>query len=350
MKLLERIEKLSQIGLTEAGISRVSGSIADQEARNLVVGWMMETGMSVRQDEHKNIIGRLEGIGDPIVVGSHIDTVATAGKYDGVLGVLAGIEAANRLQHTLRSPLEVCIFTDEETTMSGSIGYTARQPNLKAFLELHVEQGPILDCQQKDIGIVQGIVGQRRSELTVYGQENHAGTTPMSMRDDALVRASRIVQHVYDKAFSWDGLTATIGKLDVSPNAFSVVPGRVDFTLQCRDLDAGKMDKFVEEVCAHFDIVPNIVYTSEPALCDQSIQDMIESSCNARGLRSMHLPSRASHDAQNFTFCPMGMIFVPSVGGISHSPKEFTTDEQCHNGTDILVDTILQIDARTTTS
>jgi len=350
MKLFNRIEKLSQIGLTESGISRVSGSPEDLEARNLVVSWMMEAGMSVRQDEFSNIIGRLEGEGPPIVVGSHIDTVSTAGKYDGVLGVLAGIEAAEQLKGKLKSPLEVCIFTDEEVTMSGSIGYTDSNPEIKAFLELHVEQGPVLDCQQMDIGIVQGIVGQRRNEITIHGKENHAGTTPMSMRDDALVKAAKVVQYVNEKALDCDGLVATVGRLDVRPNAFSVVPGEVDFTLQVRDLDADKMDAFVEDVCTKFDLVASSTYTSEPAPCSERIQGTIESCCRERGLKSIRMPSRASHDAQNFTFCPMGMIFVPSVGGVSHSPKEFTSEEQCYNGTAVLIGVIREIDCWTTKS
>jgi len=342
MKLIERIEELSKIGLTETGICRSAGSKEDSAGKNLVVSWMLEDGLEVRRDNYENIIGRMPGSGPPIVTGSHTDTVATAGKYDGVLGVLAGLEAARELKGKISSPLEVVIFHDEENTMSGSIGYCSKEPNIKAFLELHVEQGPVLDFQQLDIGVVEGIVGQRRCSVSVFGQENHAGTTPMNMRNDALVKTAEIITYINQKALEYDGLVATVGVLDVFPNAFSVVPGQVDFTLQVRDLDSKVMEEFVEDICKEFDLRYEINHQSEPALCSDKIQQFIEDSCS--DLKSIRMPSRASHDAQNFTFCPMGMIFVPSIGGISHSPKEHTTDEMCYNGVNVLIDTILKID------
>ena len=342
MKLLERIDKLSQIGLTGNGICRKSGSKEDQEARDLVVRWMMEDGLTVHNDEHGNIIGRLDGVGSPIVTGSHIDTVSTSGKYDGVLGVLGGLEVARTLRGSLTSPLEVVVFDDEENTMRGSIGYTSSKPDIKAFLELHVEQGPVLDLQNFDIGIVQGIVGQRRCSVSVIGQENHAGTTPMNMRNDALVKTAEIITYINKRALEHDGLVATVGVLDVIPNAFSVVPGRVDFTLQIRDLDSNVMMDFVDDVCKKFDLRYDIEHQSEPALCDKEIQQFIQDSC--LDLKSIHMPSRASHDAQNFTFCPMGMIFVPSIGGYSHSPLEKTSDKHCCDGVRVLTDVVRRID------
>jgi N-carbamoyl-L-amino-acid hydrolase len=238
--------------------------------------------------------------------------------------------------------LEVVIFDDEENTMSGSVGYCSKKPDIKAFVELHVEQGPVLDVQQLDIGIVQGIVGQRRCSVSVFGQENHAGTTPMNMRDDALVKTAEIITYINKKAQECDGLVATVGVLDVHPNAFSVVPGRVDFTLQVRDLYADTMESFVEDVCKKFDLRHEIAHQSEPALCDKKIMQFISESCG--DLKSIEMPSRASHDAQNFTWCPMGMIFVPSIGGISHSPKEETTEQMCINGSNVLTNTIKMID------
>ena len=344
MKLLERIEELSKIGLTETGICRSAGTKEDRDGKNLVVSWMLEDGLEVRRDNYGNIIGRIPGSGPPIVTGSHTDTVATAGKYDGVLGVLSGLEAARELKGKISSPIEVVIFHDEENTMSGSVGYCSKKPNIKAFIELHVEQGPVLDCQQLDIGVVEGIVGQRRCSVSVFGQENHAGTTPMNMRNDALVKTAEIITYINQKALECDGLVATVGVLDVFPNAFSVVPGQVDFTLQVRDLNSKVMEEFVEDVCKKFDLRYEIAHQSEPALCDNSIRSYIFESCKELNLNSILMPSRASHDAQNFTFCPMGMIFVPSIGGISHSPKESTSDEMCYNGTNVLIDTIRRID------
>ena len=336
MKLIDRIEELSKT------LPRPAYSEADESGISLVVSWMLEDGLQVRRDQYGNIIGRIDGEGAPIVTGSHTDTVATAGKYDGALGVLAGIEAARELKGKLKHPLEVVIFRDEENTMDGSIGYSSNKPDIKAFIELHVEQGPILDVQQLDIGIVQGIVGQRRCSVSVFGQENHAGTTPMHMRNDALVKTAEIITYIDQKAQECDGLVATVGVLDVHPNAFSVVPGRVDFTLQVRDLYADTMESFVEDVCKKFDLRYEISHQSEPALCDEKIMEFISQSCG--DLKSVEMPSRASHDAQNFTWCPMGMIFVPSIGGISHSPKEETTEQMCINGSNVLTKTIKMID------
>ena len=336
MKLIERIEELSKT------LPRPSYSEADTKGKSLVIRWMLEDGLTVNKDIYGNIRGVLPGSGAPIVTGSHTDTVATAGKYDGALGVLAGLEAARELKGKLKHPLEVVIFDDEENTMGGSVGYCSKKPDIKAFVELHVEQGPVLDVQQLDIGIVQGIVGQRRCSVSVFGQENHAGTTPMNMRDDALVKTAEIITYINKKAQECDGLVATVGVLNVHPNAFSVVPGRVDFTLQVRDLYADTMESFVEDVCKTFDLRYEISHQSEPALCDTKIMEFISQSCG--DLKSIEMPSRASHDAQNFTFCPMGMIFVPSIGGISHSPKEKTTDQMCINGSNVLTNTIKMID------
>lgn len=336
MKLIDRIEELSKT------LPRPAYSEADEAGISQVIKYMLEDGLQVRRDQYGNIIGRIDGEGAPIVTGSHTDTVATAGKYDGALGVLAGIEAARELKGKLKHPLEVIIFRDEENTMDGSIGYCSKKPDIKAFIELHVEQGPILDVQQLDIGIVQGIVGQRRCSVSVFGQENHAGTTPMHMRNDALVKTAEIITYIDQKAQECDGLVATVGVLDVHPNAFSVVPGRVDFTLQVRDLYADTMESFVEDVCKKFDLRYEISHQSEPALCDEKIMEFISQSCG--DLKSIEMPSRASHDAQNFTWCPMGMIFVPSIGGISHSPKEETTEQMCINGSNVLTKTIKMID------
>ena len=336
MKLIDRIEELSKT------LPRPAYTEADEAGISQVIKYMLEDGLQVRRDQYGNIIGRIDGEGAPIVTGSHTDTVATAGKYDGALGVLAGIEAERELKGKLKHPLEVIIFRDEENTMDGSIGYCSKKPDIKAFIELHVEQGPILDVQQLDIGIVQGIVGQRRCSVSVFGQENHAGTTPMNMRNDALVKTAEIITYINKRALEHDGLVATVGVLDVHPNAFSVVPGRVDFTLQVRDLYADTMESFVEDVCKKFDLRYEISHQSEPALCDEKIMEFISQSC--RDLKSIEMPSRASHDAQNFTWCPMGMIFVPSIGGISHSPKEETTEQMCINGSNVLTKTIKMID------
>ena len=185
------------------------------------------------------------------------------------------------------------MFDDEEDTMRGSIGYTKDKPDIKAFLEVHVEQGPVLDVQQLDIGVVTEIVGQRRCSFTVNGQENHAGTTPMSMRDDALYKASELVVYVSDMANEmYDGLVATVGKLNVSPNAFSVIPGRVDLTLQIRDLSVENMEGFVENVSNMFELDYKVEHASNPAICNEGIKDIIKSVSQDLDLKHIEMPSR----------------------------------------------------------
>ena len=256
MNVTERLEALSHIGLQPDGsVTRVSGSHEYQSACDLIMRWMKADGMSASIDEYGNVIGVLEGTDptlEPIVIGSHIDTVIGGGKYDGVLGVLGGMEVARRGPY--RHPLHVCVFFDEEITMSGSIGYLADKSHgdLAAFLELHVEQGPVLDINKKTIGVVTGIVGQRRTSVTFTGTPNHAGTTPMHMRDDALLKASEFTLYVNALAKEYDGLVATVGHLDVSPNKFSVIPGRVDCTLQIRDLSVENIEAFLHNVTEKF--------------------------------------------------------------------------------------------------
>ena len=348
MNIHERIEELSQIGRNDDGsIYRKAGTKEYYDAIKVVSDWMIADGMHTCVDEYNNLIGTIPGTdpdAKPIVVGSHIDTVPTGGKYDGVLGVLGGMEAAKRLKGITKHPIQVVAFYDEEDSMSGSIGFTQSKSvyDIKTFLELHVEQGPVLDKRGADIGVVEGIVGQRRCKFVITGQENHAGTTPMDMRDDALVKASELVSYVYHRASIYDGLVATVGKLDVSPNLFSIIPGRVDLTVQIRDLDTSNIIRFASDVASKFDLIYETDYESTPALCDRKIMDMISDSTG--DLSYIEMPSRASHDAQNFTKWPMGMIFVPSKDGISHSSEEYTSPEQCDNGINVLTETIKKID------
>ena len=349
MNILERnINTLARIGADRNGaITRQSGSKELDQARGLVAEWMRDAGLQVTFDRFSNIIGRLPGTDNtlpPIVTGSHIDTVLMGGKYDGVLGVLAGIDVAHELRGQLRHPLEVVVFWDEEVTMSGSVGYSQAKDNIAAFIELHVEQGPVLDSKGVDIGVVTGIVGQRRCHFTLKGQANHAGTTPMEMRDDALVKAAELITYVNRVAHSYDGLVATVGKLEVSPNLFSIIPGQVDLTLQVRDLDPNNLDRFVKDVASKYGFDYELEHSSEPVRCGAEVMDAIARSADELGLSKMKMPSRASHDAQNFGKWPMGMIFVPSIGGVSHSPEELTTWEQCYNGSMALSHTIRTLD------
>ena len=343
MDLIKKLDELGDVGAGPNGITRVAGSCADDDAKTLVASWMKDAGMSVHWDYDDNIVGYLKGDDmslPPIVTGSHIDTVVNGGKYDGALGIVAGIEAAKALRGKLRHPLQVVAFHDEERTMDGSKAFAAKNDDIAAFLELHVEQGPELERNSKNIGVVTGIVGQRRVKFTVFGEANHGGTTPMDLRDDALYKASKAVTWIFERALAHPTVTATVGELQVSPNRFSVVPGRVDFTVQIRDVDTAEMDAFLQSTIDEFGFAYELTESQEPVLCDPRIMDAID---QATGTTSMRLPSRAGHDAQTFT-CPMGMIFVPSRGGISHSQYEYTSPDQCYTGLNTLIDSIKRVD------
>lgn len=396
-RLSHSIDELADIGkLADGGVRRIAYSPEDLIARQRLQAWMASAGMSVRIDAAGNIIGTYAGH-DPtlpaLATGSHIDTVPTGGRYDGAFGVLAGLEVVRVLherQVRLRHPLELIAFTDEEGSMLGSkamAGHVVNDPSyyrrpdgedirtclkrvggdwdkiasaarsrrdIAAFLELHVEQGPILESMSSQIGVVKGIVGQRRYQIAIIGQANHAGTTPMYMRQDALVAAAKIILLVNEAASVPGQQVATVGMVNVFPNAANVVPGRVDMSLDIRDLSAFHLDSLVEKIMqqtkeiaaqtkTHIEIQPML--RTEPAPAAEHIQRAIVQTCKSLGLVYTHLPSRASHDAQEIaTFTDMGMIFVPSKSGLSHAEAEYTSPEQCTQGANVLLNTLLELD------
>ena len=397
-RLSASIDRMAAIGTNPDGsVCRRGFTEQDVEGRILLSGWMRDAGLKVRIDTAGNLIGRLEGSvsGLPaLVTGSHIDTVPTGGRFDGVLGVLAGLEIARTLQsadRSLQHPLEVIAFADEESTMVGCKGMSgtaskdptsfvtsngkpiednlsmiggdwsdlasARRPDdaIAAFVELHVEQGGVLEQRGDVIGMVDGVVGQKRFTVVIEGQANHAGTTPMNSRQDALAAAARVVLSVEQMALEHPGdPVATVGRLDVWPNAANVVPGSVQLTVDIRDLDPTVLEQLANTLmnalerigessgCAirldpQFDVAPT------PA--DQTVKQAIAVSAETLGLRTSSLPSRASHDAQEIgRRWPMGMIFVPSRDGLSHSAGEFTEPAHCEAGTQVLLDTLLRLD------
>ncbi|OLP20140.1 Zn-dependent hydrolase [Leptolyngbya sp. 'hensonii'] len=396
-RLIHSIEELAQIGqIGSGGVRRLAFSAEDICARNLVQHWMTEAGMIVRVDAAGNIIGRSSGLlpeAPALATGSHIDTVPTGGRYDGALGVLAGLEVARVLQEQnlrLNHPFEVIVFSDEESSMIGSkaiSGRTVADPtgyvtleginiqscleqvggswgdlhlaqrhrqDMVAFLELHVEQGPMLESLGQEIGVVTGIVGQRRYLITVRGRASHAGSTPMSMRQDAMVAAAQIVLAVNRLANAHGEQVATVGQLQVFPNAANVIPGRVEMSLDIRDLSNDRIDELLNQLQREIatiaaqtgtEIDSQIRLRNEPAPAQEHIQQAIVQVCETLGLGYHHLPSRASHDAQEMAaFTDMGMIFVPSQAGISHSATEYTTPEQCVQGTTVLLHTLLALD------
>jgi beta-ureidopropionase / N-carbamoyl-L-amino-acid hydrolase len=396
-RLNQNIADLAQIGqLPEGGVKRIAYSSEDIAARNLVQQWMKAAGMTIAIDAAGNIIGRYPGKyadAPALATGSHIDTVPCGGNYDGAYGVLAGIEVVHTLQENrilLAHPLEVIVFTDEEGSMIGSkaiSGRIVKDPNyylrpdgtdiytclgkiggnwdniaqaernsqeLAAFVELHVEQGPILELMGKQIGVVEGIVGQRRFNITVKGSANHAGTTPMNLRQDALVAAARVVLAVNQMANTPGQQVATVGKLEVYPNAANVVPGWVEMSLDIRDLSDLHINSLIDRLKLHLEEIAretdtqirlNSCLENEPALAEHHIQTAIAKVCEDLQLSYTFLPSRASHDAQELAqITDMGMIFVPSKSGVSHDATEYTSPQQCVRGANVLLRTFLQLD------
>jgi len=397
-RLNRSLAQLAEIGkLPNGGVSRVAFTTEDLLARQLVQSWMIEAGMTVRTDAGGNIIGKYAGRHEGAAVlatGSHIDTVPVAGRYDGCLGVLAGIEVVRVLNDNhlrLDHPIEVIVFTDEECTVLGCkamAGEVVNDPEyyrrndgtpiqtcldkiggdwskiatakrdrseIAAFVELHVEQGGILESTDAQIGVVKGIVGQYRFAVTVTGRPNHAGTTPMNMRKDALVAASQVVLAVNKLGTETPGeQVATVGYFNVSPNAVNIVPGQVDLKIDLRDLSQEHLENLIRRMEQEFKAIATATQTEIvmhqalhvlPTLSAPKILDTIVQVCEEMGLSYCHLPSRAGHDAQEIgRFTDMGMIFVPSRAGISHAEDEYTSPEQCTQGANMLLQTFLKLD------
>jgi N-carbamoyl-L-amino-acid hydrolase len=327
--------------------------------------------------------------------GSHVDSVPGGGNYDGPVGSMGALEAATALSdsgHTTRHPLEIAFFTNEEGGKTGSralagevedfeleietaSGYTigeglrrlggdpdrlaevVRQDgSVAAFVELHVEQGAVMDTDGIDIGVVEGIVGIMRWNVTVDGVTNHAGTTPMDRRADAMVGAARFVDLVHTTAREMPGRqVATVGRLEAEPGVPNVIPGRVTLTLEIRDLSMEGIERVyfaIERGSAEVGSGSGTTfsfdrfYTSRAAPTSAHIRDIIEASARELGLSARRMPSGAGHDAQSIAlFAPVGMIFVPSVAGVSHAPEEHTTERDVTNGANVLLRTVLALDS-----
>jgi len=399
-RMEKRIKALGQYGTNPAGgVSRVAFSGADIAGRAYITDLMREAGLSVRVDTAGNLIGRREGReeGLPVIMfGSHIDSVPGGGNYDGDVGVIGAIEAIQMMNDnglSTRHPLEVVIFTDEEGGLTGSramvgqlsertlevmshsgmtiregirevggdpnrLDLAARKPGeILAFIELHIEQGAFLDEENIDIGVVEGIVGIRWWDVTVEGFANHAGTTPMNKRWDAMVSAAELTLAINHVATTMPGRqVATVGRIRAEPGAPNVIPGEVVLSLEIRDLDAGKMQQVFERIQAEAKQIADARFTpiriseievaSPPAPPDPQMRHVISAAADELGLSFKLMPSGAGHDAQDMThIAPTGMIFVPSVNGVSHSPKEFTSAQDMANGASVLLKTILAIDS-----
>ena len=378
------------------GVSRTAYSDADVAGRAYVMEQMRAAGLAPRIDTAGNIIGQRAGTVaglKPIIIGSHIDSVRAGGNFDGDVGSMGALEVLRTLDDNgikTRHPIEMAIWSNEEGGTVGStafagilapdaleevyyglslrdglrkiggdperLGEAARKAgSIHAYLELHIEQGGVLDKAGIPVGVVDGIVCIDRYNVVVEGFANHAGTTPMPGRRNALIAAARLVEAVNDVVTSETGRqVGTVGQLAVFPNAPNVIPGRVEMTVELRDLSEAKVAALGEAVQARGREIADATDTKItfrrvehilPALADAAIQAHIESAARSLGLAFMHLPSGAGHDAQLLAkLGPMGMIFVPSIAGISHSPKELSTWGDCANGANVLLATILAID------
>lgn len=398
-RLLARIDALAQVSPIEGGgNSRLALTDDDRDGRDLVVAWMRELGLEVTVDVVGNVVGTWRvGDGAPVMMGSHIDTVRTGGRYDGNLGVLAGlevIEACQRAGHRPPRPLAVGVFTDEEGArfapdMLGSlvyvggmaveealdvvgidgarlgdellrIGYAGPVPCPgtvpHAFVELHIEQGPMLEAEGVRIGAVTGVQGISWQEITIHGQSNHAGTTPMALRHDPALVAAEITVFLRRLAIEMGGhQVCTVGKVDLHPNLTNVVPARATLTLDVRNTDEELLRAAERRIAARVDEVAEregvrierrTLARFEPVTFDERVVAAVERHARQRGLSVRRMPSGAGHDAQMLArVCPTGMVFVPSVKGISHNPAEHTDPADLVAGAEVLLGVVLELAA-----
>lgn len=396
-RLIQHLEGLAKFGKNpQGGVSRVAYSEADRQGREYVMGLMQTATLDVNIDAAGNIIGRRAGSAKvpSLLFGSHIDTVPEGGNYDGIVGSLGAIEVAQTLAENgirTRHPLEVIIFQNEEGGLIGSraidgeltekeldlvsrSGKTIREGikaiggdpekiasvrrkrgDIAAYLELHIEQGGILATEKIDIGIVEGIVGINWWDVTIEGFANHAGTTPMNKRQDALLAGAKFIEAVNRVVNSVQGRqVGTVGRIQALPGAPNVIPGKVVLSLELRDLDASKINMLYEKIRAEAEQIATTsgtkfdfkeINVNVPAPTDARVRSHISESARELGLTTKQMPSGAGHDAQDMArLGPVGMIFIPSVDGISHSPREFSRPQDIANGANVLLHTVLKLD------
>ncbi|WP_431025334.1 Zn-dependent hydrolase [Halomonas sp. H5] len=397
-RLLERLQSLGEIGaLQGGGVCRLALSEEDRQGRERVIGWMRDLGLKVTTDGMGNVFGLRPGQeeGPPVMTGSHIDTVRTGGLYDGNLGVLGGLEVVETLNDagiTTRRPLCVAFFTNEEGArfapdMMGSLVYvggmpleealttegidgekvgdcldgigargnlSVGNPEVHTFVELHIEQGPVLEETDITIGAVEKVQGISWTELTFIGTSNHAGTTPMRLRHDAGYAAMATATFVRDLANRIGGdQVGTVGYLDIAPNLVNVVANHTRFTVDLRNTDNEKLKQAEQELADFVDqladregieVERRTLARFDPVPFDPAMVDRVESAAKALGHSVMRMPSGAGHDAQMLArVCPTSMIFVPSVGGISHNINEHTEPADLEAGVNVLLQVMLDL-------
>jgi N-carbamoyl-L-amino-acid hydrolase len=398
-RLNARLAEIGRFGANpQGGVTRLGYSDEDRQARALVSTWMRDAGLEPFTDFAGNLIGRRSG-GDPklkpLVFGSHVDSVPEGGNFDGNVGVLASIDVVRTLRErdtTLRHPIEVAVWANEEGGLFGSravsgqfqaselthvtasgktvkdgIAFVGGNPDrldevrrsrgdIAGYFELHIEQGGVLEAERTTIGVVEGIVGIRWWNVTVTGFANHAGTTPMNRRQDAMLAAARFIDMVNRVVTSAPGRhVGTVGRLRAVPGAPNVIPGTVECSLELRDLDDAQIMRLFQAIRAEAMKIGEAngttfafeeLHVNAAAPSDPRMRQVIADAAEALGLSSRVMPSGAGHDAQAMAqLGPMGMIFIPSVGGISHSPKEFSHAADIVHGANVLLGAVLAADA-----
>jgi acetylornithine deacetylase/succinyl-diaminopimelate desuccinylase-like protein len=328
---MERLDRLYAIG-GGRGANRIGDSPEEQEAHDLAAGWMREAGLEVDVDAAGNLLGLFPGEGPAVWSGSHLDSVPEGGRFDGALGVVAALEAVERLGPQ-RRPLGVVVFRDEERGCVGSRARRSAGGLPGAYLELHVEQGQRLARADAPLGLVTAIAGLVRSEVVFEGEPGHAGTVPMSERRDALRDAAAYVLRVAEEASAIDGAVATVGRIEVEPGAANVIPGRVSLTVDARAPDAERLGRLVRAL----GLDPN--YNLEPVPMSAEPLEALRAEVEARGLPVLELTSGAGHDAGILASAGVrsAMLFVRSLnGGVSHSPDEESDPDDIALAVDVL--------------
>ena len=400
-RLMTSLMELAAIGVTDGGgVTRLALSDEDRAGRDLLSSWMNEAGLEVRVDDFGNMTGLRAGKTDepPVLLASHIDTVVKGGKYDGALGVIGALEVIRTLNDNsieTGKPVAVVNWTNEEGARfepamqcSGAvagrftreyvynrsdrqgirfedelrrIGYLGEESSrplpASAYLELHIEQGPVLEDAKQAVGVVGGIVGITWIEVTITGQSDHAGPSPMGLRRDPLVAASEIIQGVERIATMEDDIAvATVGRISVEPNVINTIPGKVVFSVDFRHPDgvvlndqAARLEALVAHVCSERSVTGEVnrFWASEPTPFDPAVVKAIRSTCTSLGVDYGELWSGAGHDAKYMAgICPSGMVFVRSKGGLSHCEEEESSAEDIEAGVNVLLGAALRLASR----
>ena len=404
-RLWRRLSDLAEVGKQESGgVTRLSFTDEERAAKDLVASFMEDAGLLVREGATGNLFGRREGK-DPdapaVLVGSHVDSVVGGGNFDGPLGVVAGIEVAQTMEkrgvETVR-PVEVVAFTDEEgarfsfgmigsRALAGTLSpeelkhedangisiadamrdygldperteEAARPPNsLAAYVELHIEQGRVLENEGLSAGVVTGIAAPVWRRLVFTGETGHAGTTLMAMRHDALAAAAEVMAVIEDETSATGSSVGTVGQLGVEPGGINIIPGRVEISVDLRDIDEGTRDRLEDhiltrarEICEKRGVgfETEVLQRMVPVSCSETVRGAVRAASEKLGLRPYDLASGAAHDGMQLVgLCPVGMIFIRSRDGISHNPDEWSTEEDCAAGANVLYSTVLDLAGQT---